>query len=374
MGKIFNRTPLLIILVWALVLFAIVQSTTSSQQLVENAATLQMESDLQIWDIVHELSDDSIARAVIDYAYWDDMVAFAEGKLDTAWALENLSPALPPRRIDAVWVLDSNGNHQYSAMAEGEALVSPPPFPLDLTALKKLLASPDEEYGSVREFSWFSPSGPMTIFGSGITTSDDPDHTKPARGYYFVGVRLSNDGSLNALSSIGAVAEAQQLDNVPDQEAPTATSPHVFYHPMLDNSGKPIGAIRIERATAAFKILASTSVRGRYLTAGLWMVIGLAATALIIALNRTTQRAAAMADEMTGQLRESNARLEDRVAERTADLEVDIAKREEVEETLLKRTDELERMNKVMMDRELRIVELKKNAGNKSGGEPPPQS
>jgi hypothetical protein len=363
MGKLFSRLTLRVIAVWVLVACAVFLTHSSTQRLIDNAATVQVEADGQIWDIVHELSDNSTSRAVIDYTFWDDMVAFAEGTLDADWAHSNLDPSIESFGIDALWVLDPDGTLRYSVMKQGDVLIAGPPLPFEnKAAIDALLAKPDEDYGFIHEFYWFSPAGPMSIFGSGVTVTDDPDHTQPNRGYYFVGVRLTSDSSLKALEHIGATTEAVRPTAIPPDQRPTASTPHVFYHPMTDFTGALAGAIRIERTSEAFSILAKNSLRDQLFRIALWVLVGLSTSGLLISLSRTRHRAAALAADMTNKLREANTLLEQRVSERTAELKTDIAQREAAEAALLKRTAELERMNKVMMDREMRILELKKQA------------
>lgn len=319
-----------------------------------------MESDLQLWDIVHDLIDDVGIHSVVDYTFWDDMVAFAEDQLDNQWGVENLDAGIESFGLDALWVLRADGTVRYARMLNGDEIVDAPPLPLDSGELRTLMAQEPEEGTSVREFYWFSDElGPLSLFGADITTTDDSQHKKPARGYYIVAIRISERAALSDLAGLGFTGEAVEMTTIPPEERPSGTSPHVFWHRMWDHTGATIGAIKLVRTSPLLTQTLRDIAYGRMLGAVLWVLVGAVTTFLLLSLARVQQRAQKLADQMTSQLRENNEVLERRVAERTKELELDIQERTAAEENLMKRTADLERMNKVMLDRESRIIELK---------------
>lgn len=353
------RIFVFVVLLWLAIAAAMATGERSRLRYLEAATTTQMEADRNLWNIVHKLSDDSLSSSVSDYTFWDDMAQFAEGTRDLRWAHENLDPSLASFDVDALWVFGPDGTLRYSVMRDGGVLKTPPLLPLDLAALKKLMSAADTDYGVMHEFYWFSDVGPLTVIGSDITSTDDPMHTKPSRGYYFAARRLTMQHGFVGLSGIGATAEAVALTEIPPDEPPSGSKPHVFWHEMRDYRGTLIGAIRVERYAPNFVSLTVNSERDRLLTASLWLATGLGVSGLLFVLGLTQRRAASLAEQMTRQLRESNTRLEQRVAERTAELAADIEKRKKFEEQLERRTHELETMNRAMLDREDRIIELK---------------
>jgi len=355
-----SRTILFVVALWIGVALAIFATERARSSFLESVTDTQMAADRDTWSVIHDLTDDTLVNSVTDYTFWDDMAEFAEGKRNLDWAIENLAPGLESFDIDALWVYDAGGNLRYSASQNGDELGVPPPLPLDKAALEKLVATPDDEYGVMHEFYWFSEMGPLTVVGSDITSTDDPEHLLPGRGYYFAAKLLTMEHGLSALSEIDATGTPLQLTSVPDETAPSTSEPHVFWHRMWDQTGATIGAIRIERNTESFRALLSNSSQGRTVALGLWVLTGVITTWLIVLLGRTRQRAEELALNMTQQLKDTNAALEQRVRERTAELEADVKQRTEAEERLQKRTEELERLNKVMVDRELRVVELKR--------------
>lgn len=368
-----QRFPLRVVvyfaLLWCAVAAAIMFTERSRLSFVASAIDSQTDTDRSLWDIVHKLGDDALVSSVADYTFWDDMAEFAEGKRDLQWAKDNLDPGLDSFGIDALWVLSADGSVRYSVMADGEGAVAPPPLPMKKADLERLVATIDEEYGVMHEFYWLSDIGPLTVVGSDITSTDDPGHLKPSRGYYFAARRLLSDQQLERLTSVDISISIKELSAVPPNEPPTESSPHAFWHPMEDYAGNLIGAIRVERYSDNFQALLINSLRSRDLTVGLWLLTGVITSGLILTLGRTQLKAAALAERMTLELRNANTTLEERVRERTAELEEDVKRRTEAEQHLKKRTEELERMNKVMIDRELRVVELKRKVKELGGSQ-----
>jgi hypothetical protein len=363
MKYINTRTLLLLAITWIGVVLAIVIKETAFVGLQRDVVILQMESDKLIWDVVHELSDQTFAAHVSDYSYWDDMVAFARGELDDAWAEENINPVMESLGLAAVWILDADGTLRHGVRLENGAFVAAPQLPFTKTQIATLLERQDddevEEYGPVREFYWLSDIGPLTLFASDITTTDDPDHLKDAQGYYIVASELSEEGFLKEVRHLGMVTTVVSGAEVRPVVPPSASGPHIFWHPLEDISGTVVGAIKIENTTESFVKNTASSRFSRNLTSGLWVSTGIAVSLLVLSLGRTRQRASDLAQQMTHQLQEANETLERTVAERTKELASDIAQRKVFEAQLEKRTRDLETMNRAMLDRESRVVELK---------------
>lgn len=353
------RTFGLIALIWVAVGAAVYTKERSWNTTVRDAGRLQMESDKQVWEMTHSLADSTSVSSVTDYSFWNDMVDFAEGKFDDVWATENLSPGLSSLHLSALWVLRADGTTRFSATMDNGSAVAAPPLPFEAATLKELFATPGEDGGPVHELYWFSPIGPLTLFGAEITTTDDPGHEKAGRGYYFVANAISAEAMQSQLDAIGATIEIIATSSLPPEITPNETRPHVFWHRMFDSSDKTIGAIRITRSSGAFSALIGNTQQSRYLTTILWIATGLIATGLVVSLSRTRSRAESLATQITAQLRDTNTVLEQRVAERTKELADDIQRREAFEAQLTQRSRDLEQMNKAMVDRELRIVELK---------------
>jgi C4-dicarboxylate-specific signal transduction histidine kinase len=196
---------------------------------------------------------------------------------------------------------------------------------------------------------------------AGLVPTADSDRATPPQGYFLT----INELDAEYLANLGDWTGARVTLLPPDAVEPSDwfLSPEegtfVFLHPLTDDRGTRVGALRVERSSETLGVLAAQISQQRTLNRVIFTGLAALFAIIIYLLNRARARAESLAADMTRQLREANHTLEQRVTDRTASLEHEVEEHAKAETQLRARTGELEKMNKIMVDRELRMVELK---------------
>jgi hypothetical protein len=295
------------------------------------------------------------------------MIEFADGKRSDVWGAENLDAGIAAFHLDGIWVVNRSGVVRYGVTRTPEnesqrddILTLPLTTVIDAVKKEPLTAFHTRIGNSI-----------FSVVAAGIVpTADEERATKP-QGYFVTISAMDNEYLAELGDSTGTTVEL--LPGNAPKGVLGLTDPEKgivkFQSPLVDQNGTTIAQLHFERINSSLSVIYSQA-RGERLNNYI-LFTGLAILVLIVlTLNtRARQRAEAIASQITKELQDINATLEQRVRERTAELEEDIKQRTEAEEGLKKRTDELERLNKVMVDRELRVFELKRKLKETGGGE-----
>lgn len=343
----------------------------------QNHTTAQAVAGIQIADRTNlfrqmvRLTLQSQRNLVNDYTFWDDMISFADGKLDDQWGAENIAAGIESFHVHGLWVVDRHGKVRYGVRGTpGQEPVKTDRLPIPLEEVEAAVAR-----DTVAEFFRTIDGVTYSVMAAGIVPTADTDRATPPQGY-FLTLNAIDNNLLTALGEqTGTTATLLPADTEPTSARveDERTGAYSFPVSLADEHGQRVAVLRVEREDKALAALFIQNSRSRTLNRVLFTGLALLFLDVFYLLNRSRARAEKLAADMTVELRTVNATLEQKVAERTAALERDVAERTKTEAELRARTQELEKMNKVMIDRELRMVELKGELKKERDSEPPAQ-
>lgn len=331
---------------------------------IEEVAEEQVADRAGITEQMHKLSHESQRNLTNDYSFWDDMIELADRARDDEWGMENLTSGIDSFGVDGVWVVDRAGAVRFGLVqGPGGEILYDTNLPVGLDIIRATTAS-----SSVGAFHRFIGPDIVTIMTAGLVPTADAARLTPPQGYF---VTLSRNDATDLQALSGQTDARLSLRTVSDGVPSLGlldirTGRYAFELPLTDWDGSLIAHLHGERESKSVALLFKRAQFERMVSGLLLGLLALLMLAFVGVNARARRRAELIAETMTRDLRTLNAQLETRVQERTRELEDDIRQRKAAEEQLLKRTSELERINKIMLDRELRIVELKKKAGGTS--------
>ena len=143
---------------------------------------------------VDDLYASELETMVLDYSWWDEMVALIESH-DEAWGIDNLDPVMEePFNVDAVWVYDVDGEVVYSLdQTTGERNVG---LEFEAEELRQTLAR--KPYA---RFSIHRREGFFEVHTAPVHLGDEDREVATIYGY-FLAARLWNDAYLKILSEL----------------------------------------------------------------------------------------------------------------------------------------------------------------------------
>jgi len=328
-----------------------------SRATTETVANIQIADRTNLFRQMVRLTLQSQRNLVNDYTFWDDMISFADGKLDYQWGAENIAAGIESFHVHGIWVVDRHGKVRYGVRGTpGQEPVRDDRLPIPLEEVEAAVAR-----DTVTEFFRTIDGATYSVMAAGIVPTADTDRATPPQGYFLTinaidGNLLAVLGEQTGTTVTLLPADAEQTPARVENER---TGTFSFPVSLTDEHGQRVAVLRVERTSEALTALFVQNSRSRTLNRVLFAGLALLFLDVFYLLNRSRARAEKLAADMTVELRTVNATLEQKVAERTAALERDVAERTKTEAELRTRTQELEKMNKVMIDRELRMVELK---------------
>lgn len=375
-----------IFVIGAIVITFIVPSLLRSNG-VQRGDALAQELEREVgtlFDTVLSQTQDPTRTMARDYSVWNEMVDLAEGQKGTDWARDNVDVSLDTYATTGTWIFSATGELRYSILrrADGHPTEMAPFF---LPASRILELAKDKQQ---KEFYVSGPDGVYYTNIGGIVPVTDPDRKGEVRGYLVVSTLISNELLTSIASGTSTTIELQPPQtSIPKNTLDRVTGKFTFWRDLVDETGQSAGLLRVQRPLSSIALYSQTIDRETTYWRIILAVALLGWGASLYLLDRSRERAQLLAEtmtrsreqaqklaenetksrehaqalavSMTEELRRANGQLEQRVAERTKELAEDIKNREAFEQQLKKRTDELERLNKVMVDRELRVRELK---------------
>jgi PAS domain S-box-containing protein len=179
--------------------------------------------------------DKEMRIIVIDYTYWDEMVAFVKSK-DPDWAKNTLESALANYQVDAIWVYQPDLNLIYSTSTQPDQRT--PAIPFTAAQLQTMFQS-----DPVLSFSFRLEDGRiMEVCGSKIVPGNDPTHSGPAQGYFFAGRVWGTERARRIAEMTDAQIEIIGADKI--QPTPITGSLLYAYAPIQASDGQPLAYIR----------------------------------------------------------------------------------------------------------------------------------
>jgi len=329
------------------------------------------------FNMVMELVGSPLELCVYDYTFWDEMVDFAEGKTPKDWPKFNLDTTFDTYSTNAVWAYDKDKNQLYAYNNIENASTKEISIPH-----KELIGKFLSGGNHLCHFFINTSEGLMEVRGGTIHPSKDEERATPVRGYFLVG-RLWDDKYAELLTQY---MEAK-IDIIPGGEGTRKRDGSVFTRNIEGWEGGTIAVVvvHVENPTTtnlknAHKamLLADLVLMGAVLGLILFVVIGWINAPLASISEALKKEDPAMLGDLVKDKSEFGeiAQLIKRFFEQRQALFREIDMRSKAEEKLKEKLDEVKRFNEVLVGREARIIELKKEVNNLAGelGKPGPYS
>lgn len=199
-----------------------------------------------------ELKGEKLASLAYDYSYWDDMVRFV-GTRDPQWAQENVVAALETYSVSAAAVYDRSGRLVYETNTLGRKSVK-------LVGLRpKAIPGLFAEKPTCRFFVK-NPDGIIEVRGAKIVPSSDAAHSGPAQGYLFVG-KLWDKGYVRSIGSLARGTAHLESPRVSAARTPDemARKSFVIRQALRDVSGRTLQILKVTRPYSAGIVQAQAS-------------------------------------------------------------------------------------------------------------------
>lgn len=324
----------------------------------------------QSFQVIADLKDQKLRGLTIETTYYDDLVNFIadpSSKISKAFENDAFRAQLDSYGANAIWTynkqykLVSNTNTFDKAHAQFNLGLSP----ADISAMFK------KDY--YVNFYRQTDQGVFEIFGATVHGSSDPEHKTPNEGYFFISHKLDS-AYISDLQKL--TKDSVAIENVSDmakktQNREASTGIITFYQALSDENNKPIARLKVDYNSAAIAGLFQSNNLQINTAIGLYILLAIAVYFLlrIIIISPITviyESLMSGKTETLGQLAAKDTEL-GRIAdlikqaeEQKAELANLATEAQIAREDLITRTTELESINSVMVDRELRMVELKR--------------
>ena len=307
---------------------------------------------------------DSLENLSYDYSYWDDLVQFVRTR-DLDWAVENLEEAMKTYGADFIWVLRPNFTLVHFIGPAENTTTLPFPDPARVLA---------QEF--FRHFFIQSPQGLVEIRTAPIQPSADNDRVTPPQGYFVVG-RQWDQAVLDELGELARVTVALSA-TPPSEKLDRNRGEIAFGYPLKGEDDQPVAYLAVSGHSQF--IQQSELVGGLYFGTFVGMLLLLIVVyfqavrrIVMLPLKAISVVLSEKGGPKLAELRKRSdefgeiARLIDQFFSQQQELVRESKERQKAQEAMRERTAELERLNKVMVGRELKMVELKKKLSEKHG-------
>lgn len=308
---------------------------------------------------------------VTDYSVWDDTYDYLLGKLPN-FPAENISKdSLSTFRADALWLYKND----FSLATQFSLLKDTPNLGLQKQEITKALSDSYDLH-----FYTETKDGVLEVFGSNVVRSEDYEHKNIPAGYLFVG-RIINDKSLAKLKGDNVIsARLLAPDKINDYPTryPVREGTIVFNVPIKDINSRVIGYTYVKIRAASLHEMDLLSTRL------LWFNVLTFLTFIIVTFIFMWRKVIKPLDLVRDSLEtNSSARLQELMTEETEfgkiakmiELSIqqeknaakELVEREKLLARLVASNTEIEQTNKVMIGRELKMIELKQELAKLKG-------
>jgi methyl-accepting chemotaxis protein len=313
---------------------------------------------------ISKLRADTLENFTYDNTYWDDMVQYVNKP--TPDFENDIRSQLTAFSIDAAWTYNVKKQRTTNTNS-----FEKPYEKLDLNLSAADLTAMFAKNHAVHYFQQ-TPAGLIEVFGSTVQYSDDPYRLRPANGYFFIG-KLVTPTVLKDISSETQSTTTLVTAGSPGEYPttfPISSGKIAFTIDLRGYDGKLAGqyyvtnhAKSIERITGITNRLISTTLAS-YVVIGviLFLAFGRIIAHPLSAIYRSLQT---NSPKPVQKLQNSPsefgriARLITASFEQATELRTTLKQMSAAQSSLEKRTEELEKTNRLMMGRELKMIELK---------------
>jgi len=346
---------------------AVIQSIVSVSQELLNTEKQRFEaSRATTGDLIRALS--------YDYTLWDEMVD-AISRENQVWFRENITPALETYKVDAAWVFTSDYEQIYRVDRGGRGLE----FPLQDFAQEQAQLFRD---GNFVNFYSVIQGDLYQILGAPAQPTIDVGRVTSPQGYFFVARKLDRPDILNRLESLGDVdVKISTKTSIQDSLIVPRQGTFMFEDPIYGYNGEQVGVYNVSGYSSYMERTANL-LYGQYLVfivviLSFLMVIGVTIYLVITHPLRRLSKGIANRDpkalaylrrrhDELGQVADLIVQEQDQeLALQATQKELELAQLK-----LEKQLRESERMNDLMVGRELRMIELKNQLSELRKGKP----
>lgn len=322
-----------------------------------------LTSEAKRFEASRATTGDLIRALSYDYTIWDEMVDAIRSN-DQVWLQENIEPALDTYKVDAAWVLTKSSQEIYRVARDGQDVA----FPLnDLSEKQAQLF----QKGYFVDFHTVIDGVVYQVLGAPAQPTTDIERSTVPQGYFFVARKLERPDIISRLESLGDVDVNISTNSGLEPRSITPRSgAFTFEDPIYGYDGLQVGAYRVAGYSAYIE-RTSNVLYGQYL---IFMSVMLAFLSVIgvtiylvvtLPMRRLSKSISARDPKALSQLKKRKDELgqvaelivqeqEQELTLRATHMELEAAQAE-----LEKQLRESERMNDLMVGRELRMVELK---------------
>ena len=315
--------------------------------------------------IIADLDTQSLKGLTIENTYWDDMVNFINQKFPT---FENdvLRPQLESYHANAIWTY----NTQYKLVSNTNT------FDASHTAYNLKLTKAD--INNMFKHDYFvhfyrqSDMGTFEVFGATVHASSDPEHKTANKGYFFISHQLDAAyiKHLEAQTKDSVTIESVASINKEQVNPDASTGIITFFNDLKDENNQRIGRFKVSYKSAAIaglyqsnSLIIDTVIGGYILiTIAIYYLLRriIIAPISVIYDSLVTDQVDNLS-KLAGKDTELGriAALIKKAEEQKDALATSAQETQKAREALEARSDELESINALMVDRELKMIELK---------------
>ena len=334
----------------------------------------QQQEKETLFDSLNKLKSASLLSYAYDYSYWDDMVSLAQKGNTTGFAKQNIDPSLATYQANVAWVYNQNFSLVYSVNDFSEDKLKE--FPLPTEDLRQAFSN-----NFFPHFYIKTGSDIIEVAGAPIQPSADIERKTTALGYFLV-ARVWDEAYFQEFSDLmGGIVEPGSA-NTEESFTPINKQKGIvtFQRNLTGFDGKNVARFHVEINTPEIGVLyQTTTVQLYYLTLISFAAVGVSLAMLYLItirpINLISKSLNREEVKWLEKIQDSNdefgqvARLIIKFFEQKNSLKKEVADRFRAEKELEKQKDELERINKTMIDRELKMVELKRKIAALESGQ-----
>lgn len=318
------------------------------------------------FDVITKLNSQSLEGLTIENTYWDDMVSYIS-KPSADFESSILRTQLDTYKANAIWtynkkyeLVSNTNNFSYNNI---DLTLN-----LDAQKINTMFA-----HSYLAHYYTMTNAGLMEVFGATVHNSEDAAHTTPNEGYFYIARVLNSTYAARLSSDTKDTVKIVNIKKEPNKQPnPAPQSGNIsFYKDLSDNDGSLAGRLHVTYQATAISLFFTSLNRVILLSVLAYLllavIIYVVLRILIVKPLSTIYRAlstdtTAYLDKLITKETEFGriALLIDSAAKQKDEVFRSSEQAKQAQLLLKARTDELERINGLMVEREMQMVQLEK--------------